>query len=95
MPSLTSEELDLLRALGEQLKRSRLSRDDTQSSTAARLGISMPTYRKLEKGDPVVQIGLWIRAIRLYGDPGGIDTLFPLSLFDEGQGRQRASRRQP
>jgi hypothetical protein len=39
-------------------------------------------------------MGVWIRALRLYGNPEALDEAFPLSLFDTGQDRQRASKGQ-
>ncbi len=51
--------------LGKQLKAMRLQRNDRQSDFAARLGVSIPTLRKLEQGDPAVAIGTWVTAFWL------------------------------
>jgi hypothetical protein len=40
----------------------------------------------MEQGNPGVSIGNWIRAIRLYGDIDQLETLFPISLFDQPEG---------
>ncbi len=93
MFSLNDQESDALTLLGRALKRRRLVIDEPQSRTAARLGISLPTYRKLEKGDPTAQVGAWVRAIRLYGSLADLQALFPESLFDQADTRQRAPRR--
>ncbi len=88
----TSEESDALRRLGARLRRRRLQAGEPQLRSAGRIGISLPTYRKLEQGDPGAQIGLWVRALRLYGGLGDLDLLFPESLFDAATSRQRAPR---
>ncbi|VAW77846.1 hypothetical protein MNBD_GAMMA13-896 [hydrothermal vent metagenome] len=93
MFSINDSERTALVELGERLKRRRLQAREPQARTAARLGVSLPTYRKLEKGDPSTQIGTWIRALRLYGSLDHLETLLPESLFDEANGRrQRAPR---
>jgi len=92
MFSINKSEHTALINLGERLKRRRLQAREPQARTAARLGVSLPTYRKLEKGDPSAQIGTWIRALRLYGSIEPLDALFPESLFDHANDRQRAPR---
>ncbi|MGD8836624.1 MAG: helix-turn-helix transcriptional regulator [Desulfobacteraceae bacterium] len=82
-----------LTQLGEQLRKLRLERNDRQSDFAARLGVSIPTLRKLEQGDPTVAIGTWIDAIWLVGR---LDELTKVleptpSLFDQWE-RQRQTK---
>ncbi|WP_419616278.1 helix-turn-helix domain-containing protein, partial [Thiolapillus sp.] len=48
---------NILRELGERLRHRRLARRDRQSDMAARIGVSRPTYSKLENGDPGVAVG--------------------------------------
>jgi len=95
MISLTSSEFGALTGLGARLRRRRLLAGEPQARAAGRVGVSVPTYRKLERGDPAVQIGIWVRAIGLYGTLSDLDLLLPESLFDAEPGRQRAPRRQP
>ncbi len=92
MFSINKSEHIVLINLGERLKRRRLQAGEPQARTAARLGVSLPTYRKLEKGDPSTPIGTWIRALRLYGSLEPLDALLPESLFDGASDRQRAPR---
>jgi len=92
MFTINETEHSALINLGKRLKRRRLHAREPQARTAARLGVSLPTYRKLEKGDPSAQIGTWIRALRLYGSLEPLDALLPESLFDEANSRQRAPR---
>lgn len=93
MFTLTEHETRVLTALGERLRSRRIDKRDTQIAFAARIGVSVPTYRKLEKGDPSVPIGAWVRAIRLLGDISGVDALLPVSLLSDSVDRQRVSKR--
>jgi transcriptional regulator with XRE-family HTH domain len=93
MFSINEAESEALLLLGRRLKRRRLQAGEPQARVAARLGVSLPTYRKLEKGDSSAQIGTWVRAIRLYGVLKELETLFPESLFDAAEVRRRAPRR--
>lgn len=95
MFSLVEEETQALAALGQRLRRRRLAAAEPQLRAAARIGVSVPTYRKLEQGDPTAPVGAWVRALRLYGDLGALDALLPASLFDDDLERQRAPRRRP
>lgn len=92
MFSPTSEEVESLRQLGTRLRRRRLQIGEPQVRAAGRIGVSLPTYRKLEQGDSSAQIGVWIRALRLYGNLDDLALLFPETLFDEQVKRQRAPR---
>ena len=92
MFSVTSEESEALRVLGARLRRRRLQAGEPQLRAAGRIGVSLPTYRKLEQGDAGAQIGVWVRALRLYGALDDLTLLLPESLFDEGATRQRAAR---
>ncbi len=81
-----------LNALGVRLRRRRLAANEPQYRTAARLGVSVPTYRKLEQGDPSAPVGLWVRAVRLYSELAEFDALMPESLFEMDMKRQRVGR---
>ena len=80
-------------ALGERLRIRRIDRGDTQTQFAARLGVSIPTYRRMERGDPGVALGHWVRALRLFGNLGAFDALLPVPLLSPARDRQRATRR--
>lgn len=67
MIAINSFEKAALQRLGARLAASRLLRKDRQGDFAARIGVSVPTYRKMEAGDPGVAIGFWLRALRLLG----------------------------
>jgi len=75
MFSLNDDELHALQALGSRLESQRLARNETQQVIAARLGISIPTYRKMIHGDPTVKIGYWIQAVNLLGSLRELETI--------------------
>ena len=89
-----------LQALGTRLRAERLRRDETQAIFAARVGISVPTLRKMEAGDPSVMIGSWSRALEIVDRSGDWDALLAKKedLFEKYERlsgaptRQRASR---
>ena len=54
-----------LNELGARLRAERLARNEPQARFAARLGVSVPTLRRMEQGDPTAQIGHWLVALEL------------------------------
>lgn len=56
-----------LRALGENLAIARLRRRESQRAWAKRLGISVPTLIRMERGDPGVGAGIYATALWLIG----------------------------
>lgn len=72
---ISDAESDSLRRLGELLRQWRLeSRDgEVQEVIAARLGVGLSTYRKMERGDGGVAIRHWIAALEAMGR---LDALF-------------------
>jgi len=64
-----------LRSLGENLAISRLRRRESQREWAGRLGCSVPTLIRLERGDPGVGVGLYATALWLIGRVSGLPEL--------------------
>jgi transcriptional regulator with XRE-family HTH domain len=64
-----------LSGLGENLAIARLRRRESQRDWAARLGCSVPTLIRLERGDPAVGVGLYATALWLMGRAGGLPEL--------------------
>jgi transcriptional regulator with XRE-family HTH domain len=64
-----------LRGLGENLAIARLRRRESQREWARRLGCSVPTLIRLERGDPTVGIGLYTTALWLIGRVSGLPAL--------------------
>jgi transcriptional regulator with XRE-family HTH domain len=50
---------------GEAIRLARRRRRQTASDLAMRLGVSLPTFRKLERGDPSVSLGTFVTALWL------------------------------
>jgi transcriptional regulator with XRE-family HTH domain len=68
-PSITKQ----LAALGERLRNARLRRELTTVLFAERLGVSRDTLNRLEKGDPNIAIGTYMKALRVLGLDQDID----------------------
>jgi transcriptional regulator with XRE-family HTH domain len=64
-----------LRTLGENLRVARVRRRESQRTWAKRLGISVPTLIRMEKGDPGVGAGIYATALWLMGTVGGLSEL--------------------
>lgn len=64
-----------LTALGERLRLARRRRAITAALFAERMGISRETLRRLEKGDPTIAIGTYVRALRVLGLDGDLDAV--------------------
>jgi transcriptional regulator with XRE-family HTH domain len=56
-----------LRALGENLAIARVRRRESQRTWAKRMGVSVPTLIRLERGDPGVGAGIYATALWLIG----------------------------
>lgn len=64
-----------MRALGERLKLARLRRELSTVLFAERLGISRDTLSRLEKGDPNIALGTYMRALRVLGLDKDVDAV--------------------
>ena len=89
----------ILTGIATRLRAERLARNEPQARFAARLGISVPTLRRLEQGDASAQIGHWLAALEVLGRLRDAESLLAprYSLFDAAaeapKARQRARRR--
>jgi transcriptional regulator with XRE-family HTH domain len=61
--------LDALRVLGLEISHGRRSKRWTMKELAERAGVSIPTVRKAEQGDPTVAIGTAFELATLVGVP--------------------------
>lgn len=59
------QEENLLSQLGDRLRQHRIDMNEPQMEFAKRVGVSVPTYRKMERGSASVPIGYWARALRI------------------------------
>ena len=91
-----------LQNLGSRLRAERLRRNETQALFAARIGVSVPTLRKMESGDSTVMVGYWSTALEILDRSADLDAILaePEDLFAKYEqmkapSRRRASRRSP
>jgi transcriptional regulator with XRE-family HTH domain len=85
-----------LRALGENLAIARTRRRESQRAWAKRLGVSIPTLIRMERGDPGVSVGIHATALWLIGTVGGLPELAAPAADRgalEGEVRQALRRR--
>lgn len=66
---------DALARLGENLAVARVRRRESQREWAKRLGVSVPTLIRLERGDPGVAMGIYATALWLIGRAAAIPEL--------------------
>ncbi len=85
MPRLTppthARHRNQLSALGERLRAARLRRKLTQAMLAERVGVTLPTIRKLEAGDPSSSLATVIRVLQALGLAQDIDALAALDVL--------------
>ena len=65
--SLPQEAVNALAKLGADLAVARLRRHESLRSWAQRLGISVPTLMKMERGGPGVSMGIYATALWMMG----------------------------
>ncbi len=85
-----------LKNLGQRLKEARLLKNDSQKEFAVRIGVSIPTLHKMEKGSPAISIGVWAEALRMFGRLEDLDQILlpPESLFEKYRAREKTKSRQ-
>ena len=74
-PPTHPRHLRQLSALGERLRAARLRRKLTQAMVAERVGVTLPTIRKLESGDPTSSLATVIRVLQVLGLSQDVDKL--------------------
>ena len=75
LQSLPPATAQALRALGENLAIARVRRRESQRAWARRLGVSVPTLIRMERGDPGVGIGIYATALWLIGKANALPEL--------------------
>src|SRR5690606_18560707 len=66
-PALPPATTQALRRLGENLAIARVRRNESQRVWAKRIGVSVPTLIRMERGDPGVAVGVYAMALWLIG----------------------------
>lgn len=82
-----------LSALGDRLRTARLRRKLTQAMIAERVGVTLPTIRKLEAGDPSSSLATVLRVLQVLGLAEDIDRL--AAQDDLGRALQDNDLKQP
>lgn len=67
--------INALRTLGDNLAIARIRRRESQRVWAKRLGVSIPTLIRMERGDPGVSAGIYVTALWLMGTVSGLPEL--------------------
>lgn len=92
-------DLEAMEQLGRHLRDQRLSRNFSQAYVAGIVGITLPTYRKIEAGEGNVEFRHVVRTLGVFGYCDALKDLIPAvspaitrkELLDP-IGRKRASR---
>lgn len=73
-----------IRKLGGDIALARRRRHISQESLAERMGASLSTVRRMEKGDPRVPIHFIARALHVFGEIGALSDLLDTTRDDIG-----------
>ena len=72
---LPPEAASALAQLGEHLALARVRRKESQRVWAQRMGISVPTLVRMERGDASVSMGVYATALWMMGQSGALSNL--------------------
>ncbi len=65
----------ILKKFGSDLRNARMRRRITQAAMAGAVGVSLPTFRKAENGDPSVEFGTYVAILSQLGLVGRLQDL--------------------
>jgi transcriptional regulator with XRE-family HTH domain len=103
LPAFFPAQQRQLAALGDRLRLARKRRRLSTVLMAERVGVSRDTFNRVEKGDPAVSLGIYLRVLRVLN----LDSDLDLLAKDDALGRklqdlqldypvrQRPTKRQP
>ena len=83
-PTLFPAQHRQLAAFGERLRLARKRRRLSTVQMAERVGVSRDTFTRVEKGDPAVSLGIYVRVLRVLG----LDADLDLIARDDALGRK-------
>ena len=91
-----------IRKLGNDISLARRRRHISQASLAERMGASLSTIRRMEKGDARVPIHFFARALHVFGEISALERLLDtakddigLTLMDEQLPKRVRKKRNP
>ena len=86
-----SEMRPSLEHLGARLRTLRIARNESMAVFAARIGVSVPTLRSMERGAPTVHIGAWANALWALDRLDDLAAVLATreSLLDRARARER------
>ena len=91
-----------IRKLGSDISLARRRRHISQASLAERMGASLSTIRRMEKGDARVPIHFFARALHVFGEISALERLLDtakddigLTLMDEQLPKRVRKKRNP
>ena len=66
-----------MRMLGNRIRQERLRRNWSQQDLSAKVGVTLPTYRKIEKGDGSVEFRHVVKALAVLGYQDALGEIIP------------------
>lgn len=86
-----------LSGLGRRLRAARVARNQPMAVFAARIGVSVPTLRAMERGAPTVQVGAWANALWALDRLEDFATVLAerASLLERARAGAQAQRKRP
>ncbi len=66
-----------MRILGNRIRQERLRRNWSQQDLSAQVGVALPTYRKIEKGDGSVEFRHVVKALAVLGYQDALGEIIP------------------
>ena len=70
-------DIEAMRMLGNRIRQERLRRNWSQQDLSAKVGVTLPTYRKIEKGDGSVEFRHVVKALAVLGYQDALGEIIP------------------
>lgn len=70
-------DIEAVRTLGTRIRRERLRRNWSQHDLSAQVGVTLPTYRKIEKGEGSVEFRHVAKALAVLGYQDALGEIIP------------------
>jgi len=70
-------DIEAMRMLGDRIRQERLRRNWSQRDLSAQVGVTLPTYRKIEKGEGSVEFRHVAKALAVLGYQDALGEIIP------------------